>query len=113
MWALRAHTVLYFCFGARYAHIAFDFAVDLLTPVHRLDLLQISGGVRRGLFEHVDAKRIVRVPQPRLFAIDRGNPAGAANRGSPSFGYFSWRSKKSIQLPGCPRRSLFFISKIF
>jgi hypothetical protein len=74
MWALRAHTA---------------FAVDLLTPVHRLYFSQTSGAVRRGLFEHVAAQQIVRVPQPRLFVKNRGNPAGAVNRGSPSFGYFS------------------------
>jgi hypothetical protein len=93
---LGPHDLFYgFDFGVRYAHNAFGFAVDLPTPVHRLDPSQTSGGVRRGLFEHVDAQRIVRVPQPRLFVMDRGNPAGAVNRGSPSFGYFSWRSKKS------------------
>jgi hypothetical protein len=32
VWALCAHTVLYFGFGVRYARIAFDFAVDLPTP---------------------------------------------------------------------------------
>ena len=82
-----AHTVLYFGFGVRIAHTAFE--VDFLTPVHRLDFLQTSGALRRGLFEHVAAQQIVRVPQPRLFVKNRGNPAGAVNRGSPSFGYFS------------------------
>jgi hypothetical protein len=95
--------IFVFGFGVRYAHTAF--AVDLPTPVRRLDLSQASGGVGRGLFEHVDAQRIVRVPQPRLFVMDRGTPAGAVNRGSPSLAYLSWRSKKGKQLPGCPRRS--------
>jgi len=35
-----------FGLGVRYARTDFGFAVDLLTPVHRLDLLQTSGGVR-------------------------------------------------------------------
>jgi hypothetical protein len=71
------------------AHCFFDFAFDLHTPVRRLDLLSASGALRRGLFEHVAAQQIVRVPQPRLLVINQGNPAGAVNRGSPSFGYFS------------------------
>jgi len=87
VWALCAHTVLLLGSGVRYAHAAF--AVDLLTPVHRLDLLQTSGGVRRGLFEHA-----VRVPQPRLFAMDRGNPAGAVNRGRLFLGYFLFGEAK-------------------
>jgi hypothetical protein len=51
-----------FDFGGRCAHTA----VDLPTPVHRLDFSSASGVVRRGLSEHVAAQQIVRVPQPRL-----------------------------------------------
>ena len=51
LWALRAHTA---------------FAVDLLTPVHRLNFAATSGALRRGLSEYVAAQQIVRVPQPRL-----------------------------------------------
>jgi len=90
-----AHTVLFFSFGVRYAHTAYGLDFDLPSPEHRLDFSPTSGSLRRGLFEHVAAQQIVRVPQPRLLVKNRGNPAGAVNRGSPSLGYFSWRSKKS------------------
>jgi hypothetical protein len=73
----RSPLTLGFEFGVRKARTA----VDLITPVHRLYFLLTSGGVRRGLFEHVAAQQIVRVPQPRLFVKNRGNPAGAVNRG--------------------------------
>jgi hypothetical protein len=76
----------------RIAHTAF--AVELRTPVHRLDFLQTSGGVRRGLSEHVAAQQIVRVPQPRLFVKNRGNPAGAVNRGCLFLGYFLFGEAK-------------------
>ena len=86
VWA--APTRYVFGFGVRAAHTDFE----LPSPEHRLDFSPTSGALRRGLFEHVAAQQIVRVPQPRLFVKNRGNPAGAVNRGSPSFGYFSWRS---------------------
>ena len=88
--------VFCFAFGVRCTHTAFDcgLEVEVPSPVRRLDLLQTSGGVRRGLFEHVDAQRIVRVPQPRLFAIDQGNPAGAVNRGRLFLGYFLFGEAK-------------------
>jgi hypothetical protein len=46
-----------FGFGVRYAHTAFvcDVDFDLHSPVRRLDSSSTSGGVRRGLFEHVAA----------------------------------------------------------
>jgi len=75
-----AHTVLYFVLGVRDAHTDFDcvfgfdsafdfdfyFDFDLLSPEHRLDFSPTSGALGRGLFEHVAAQQIVRVPQPRL-----------------------------------------------
>ena len=36
--------------------------------------------------------------------VSRQRNGGA--EGPPSFGYFSWRSKKSNQQPGCPRHNL-------
>jgi hypothetical protein len=47
LWALCAHTVCFFVFdfGVRSAHTAFDFVVDLLPPVHRLEKPQASGGL--------------------------------------------------------------------
>ena len=80
---------------------------DLPSLVHRREKSQSCGALRRGLSEHVAAQQIVRVPQPRLIAIFGGYPAGAGNLGSPSLAYLSWRSKKGMQLPGCPRRSCF------
>ncbi|MFZ3019302.1 MAG: hypothetical protein WA056_12695, partial [Gallionella sp.] len=68
------------------------------------DQTQTSGDVRRALFEHVAAQRIVRVAQPRSFASDRGNPKGG-KPGAPSLGYFSWQDKKSDLPPGNPRQS--------
>ena len=91
----------------------------LPSPVHPPCSITNKRRGRRGLSEHV-----VRVPQPRLFVMEQGNPAGAVNRGSPSFDYLSWRSKttklrcrltfrlvvaKGNQLPGCPRRFSFNI----
>ena len=38
-------------------------------------------------------------------AKSAGRPEGPANRGPPSLGYLSWRSKKGDQPPGCPRRT--------
>jgi len=98
VWALCAHTDFACVLGL-------DFAFDLPSPVHRLDLSATSGGVRRGLFEHVDAQRIVRVPQPPDQSSNAGNLEEVVDWGSPSLGYLSWRSKKGNQLPGCPRRS--------
>ena len=62
------------------------------SPVRRLDQPQVSGG----LGEHCSSPAVgrgvcappSRVAQPRLLAADRGNPAGAANRGRLLFGYF-------------------------
>ena len=38
----------------------FDFDFDLPPPVHRLNFSSASGGVRRGLSEHVAAQQIVQ-----------------------------------------------------
>ena len=67
-----------------------------LSPVRRLDQTQTGGGVRRALFEHVAAQRIVRVAQPRTFASDRGNREAAANRGRLFFGYFILAKQKKV-----------------
>ena len=62
------------------------------SPVRRLDQSQAGGG----LGEHCSSPAVGRgvcappgrVAQPRLLATNRGNPAGAANRGRLLFGYF-------------------------
>jgi len=69
---------------------------DFLSPVRRLDQTQTSGGVRRALFEHVAAQRIVRVAQPRSFVTERGNPEGAVNRGRLLFGYFFLAKQEKV-----------------
>ncbi len=38
-----------------------------------------------------------------IFCIAQLGTRRAVTPASPSFAYFSWRSKKSEQLPGCPR----------
>ena len=56
---------------------------------------------RRALFELRSGARGVRPPpgrvaQPRLLAADRGNPAGAANRGRLLFGYFFLATQEKV-----------------
>src|ERR1019366_1641086 len=70
------------------------------SPVRRLDQPQGSGG----LGEHCSSPAVGRgvcvppdrVAQPRLLAADRGNPAGAANRGRLFFGYFILAKQKKV-----------------
>ena len=71
-------------------------AFDLISLERRLGQMQTSGDVRRALFEHVAAQRIVRVAQPRTFASDRGNREAAANRGRLFFGYFLLAKQKKV-----------------
>jgi hypothetical protein len=70
------------------------------SPVRRLDQPQVSGG----LGEHCSSPAVGRgvcappgrVAQPRLLAADRGNPAGAVNRGRLFFGYFILAKQKKV-----------------
>ncbi|OHC83210.1 MAG: hypothetical protein A3J87_02780 [Sideroxydans sp. RIFOXYB12_FULL_59_6] len=99
MCALRAR----FSFGfgeagnARLTGLGFRFSgFEFLSTVHRLAQARTSGGVRRALFEHVAAQRIVRVAQPRSFVTERGNPEGAVNRGRLLFGYFFLAKQEKV-----------------
>ncbi|HQS57962.1 MAG TPA: hypothetical protein PLU16_12985 [Gallionellaceae bacterium] len=58
-----AHTI---CFSVLILLVTLISTLTYLPPVHRLNFSSASGAVRRGLFEHVAAQQIVRVPQPRL-----------------------------------------------
>ena len=84
---------------ARSAHaVVLNFAFP--SPVRRLDQPQVSGG----LGEHCSSSAVGRgvcaplgrVAQPRLLAADRGNPAGAANRGRLLFGYFFLATQEKV-----------------
>lgn len=69
------------------------------SPVRRLDQPQGSGGLGEhcpsSAGRHVLCASPGRVAQPRLLAADRGNPAGAANRGRLLLVTLSWQDKKS------------------
>jgi len=61
--------------------------------------------------EHVDAERIVRVPQPPDQSSNAGNRAAAANRGGLFLGYFLLATQKKVTgVRGRTQRSWFFIS---
>ena len=72
----------------------------LSSPERRLDQPQGSGG----LGEHCSSPAVGRgvcalpgrVAQPRLLVADRGNPAGAGNRGRLFFGYFILAKQKKV-----------------
>ena len=73
------------------------------SPVRRLDQPQGSGGIGEhcssSAVGHVLCAPQGRVAQPRLLAADRGNPAGAANRGRLFLGYFLLATQKKVT--GC------------
>ena len=81
----------------RVAHTIFS---AFHSPERRLDQPQVSGG----LGEHCSSPAVGRgvcappgrVAQPLLLAADRGNPAGAANRGRLFFGYFILAKQKKV-----------------
>jgi hypothetical protein len=99
---------------------AFTAALVIQTTSMRRDsrvesplFLKIVGGFRRALSEwrapiSIKAKGIIspRVAQPPTIFRKSGNRAllRGDSSGPPSFGYFSWRSKKSDLPPGNPRQ---------
>src|SRR5512147_476642 len=92
--------------GARSAHKTRS--VVFLPLESRLAQAETSGGVGEHCSSsavwHGVCATLGRVAQPRLFLSERGNPAGAAIVGAPSFGSFSWQDKKRNLLSGNPRR---------
>ena len=83
-------------YGVRIAHtIAFVF-----LPLCAAESRRLVRGFRRGLFEHVAAQRIVRVPQPPDQSSNAGYAEGAANRGGVSLITFFSRIKKVIGVRG-------------
>ena len=83
-------------------------------PLRAAEQRRRAGRSRRGLSE--SSRRWClrgRVPQPPGASSSAGKgtleaeqkAVGPANRGPPSLGYLSWRSKKGDQPPGGPRRT--------
>ena len=88
---------LFFCARCARTACVLDLEFDLPSPCAPPRSIANERGFRRGLSEHV-----VRVPQPRLFVMGRGNPAGAVNRGRLLWLTFLGKTRKVISCRAAP-----------
>jgi hypothetical protein len=71
----------------------------------RFDFTSQTGAVKANMFEHVAAKRIVRVYEPPGWLAKSKEPRRGATAGCSFLWYLSFeQAKERYQLPGCPRR---------
>ena len=92
--------------GQLVAHPIFGFCFCFNSPVRRFDQAQGSGGLGEhcssSAGRHVLCASLGRVAQPRLLAADRGNPAGAANRGRLLWVTFLGKTRKVTNCRAAP-----------